>query len=161
MAIIVGEVTRIELAPAAALFRSLGDPTRLAILRRLALGEARVGELVEEVGLAQSTVSKHLACLKDCGLVDSEPVGRASLFRLSQPALIDLLAAAETVLQAGGQAVALCPSYGIDSHGTGAIVNRGVIKGGEAGIFGQIWADVKNFGTLGGHIAVAFNGATR
>ena len=108
-------VTKVELAPAAALFRSLGDPTRLAILRRLATGEARVGELVEEVGLAQSTVSKHLSCLKECGLVDSEPVGRASVFRLSQPALVDLLAAAETVLQAGGQAVARCPSYGIDS----------------------------------------------
>lgn len=104
-----------ELAPAAALFRSLGDPTRLAILRRLAVGEARVGELVAEVGLAQSTVSKHLGCLKECGLVDSDPVGRASLFRLSQPALIDLLASAEAVLQSTGQAVALCPDYGIDS----------------------------------------------
>ena len=103
------------MAPAAALFRSLGDPTRLAILRRLALGQARVGELVEEVGLAQSTVSKHLGCLKECGLVDSEPVGRASVFRLSQPALVDVLAAAEAVLQSTGQAVALCPSYGIDS----------------------------------------------
>ena len=110
-----GAVARVELAPAAALFRSLGDPTRLAILRRLALGEARVGELVEEVGLAQSTMSKHLACLKGCGLVDSDPVGRASVFRLSQPALIDLLASAETVLRSTGQAVALCPAYGIDS----------------------------------------------
>lgn len=110
-----GSVTRVEPAPAAALFRSLGDPNLLAILRRLAIGEARVGELVDEVALAQSTVSKHLACLKECGLVDSEPVGRASMFRLSQPALVDLLAAAETVLQAGGQAVALCPSYGMDS----------------------------------------------
>ncbi len=115
MAIQTGGMTRVELAPAAALFRSLGDPTRLAILRRLAAGEARVGELVEEVGLAQSTVSKHLICLKECGLVDSEPVGRASLFRLSQPALIALLATAETVLRCTGQAVALCPSYGINS----------------------------------------------
>lgn len=115
MAILTGEVARVELAPAAALFRSLGDPTRLAILRRLALGEARVGELVAEVGLAQSTVSKHLACLKECGLVDSVPVGRASLFRLAEPALIDLLASAEAVLQSTGQAVALCPAYGIDS----------------------------------------------
>lgn len=113
--VVSGAVTRVELAPAAALFRSLGDPTRLAILRRLALGEARVGELVEEVGLAQSTMSKHLACLKGCGLVDSDPVGRASVFRLSQPALIDVLASAETVLQSTGQAVALCPAYGIDS----------------------------------------------
>jgi ArsR family transcriptional regulator, cadmium/lead-responsive transcriptional repressor len=110
-----GELQRVELAPAAALFRSLGDPTRLAIVRRLAVGPARVTDLVEAVGLAQSTVSKHLACLRDCGLVDSDPVGRASLFRLTQPALIDVLTSAETVLQATGQAVALCPTYGVHS----------------------------------------------
>ena len=108
------EAQRVELAPAAALFRSLGDPTRLAIVRRLAAGPARVVELVQAVGLAQSTVSKHLACLRECGLVDSEPVGRASLFRLTQPALIDVLASAQTVLDATGQAVAVCPTYGID-----------------------------------------------
>jgi len=107
-------VQRVELAPAAALFRSLGDPTRLAIVRRLAAGPARVVELVQAVGLAQSTVSKHLACLRECGLVDSEPVGRASLFRLTQPALIDVLASAQAVLDATGHAVAVCPTYGID-----------------------------------------------
>ena len=100
------------LAPAAALFRSLGDPARLAIVRRLALGEARVVDLVEQLGLAQSTVSKHLACLRECGLVDSRPVGRASVFALTQPSLIDLLAAAEHVLEATGDAVELCPTYG-------------------------------------------------
>ncbi|MGB9302866.1 MAG: metalloregulator ArsR/SmtB family transcription factor [Mycobacterium sp.] len=109
---------RIELAPAAALFRSLGDPTRLAIIRRLAVGPARVTDLVEASGLAQSTVSKHLACLRECGLVMSEPLGRASLFRLTQPALIDVLASAETVLEATGQAVALCPNYGMDQFTT-------------------------------------------
>ncbi len=108
------EVQRIELTPAAALFRSLGDPTRLAIVRHLAAGPARVTDMVGAVGLTQSTVSKHLGCLKDCGLVDSEPIGRASLFRLTQPALIDLLSAAETVLAATGQAVVLCPVYGTE-----------------------------------------------
>lgn len=117
MTAVPGEVQRVELAPAAALFRSLGDPTRLAIVRRLAAGPARVVELVESVGLAQSTVSKHLACLRECGLVDSDPVGRASLFRLTQPALIDVLSSAETVLQATGQAVALCPTYGVQGCG--------------------------------------------
>lgn len=102
-----------ELAPAAALFRSLGDPGRLAILRRLAAGPARVVDLVATLGLAQSTVSKHLACLRDCGLVASEPVGRASVFRLVQPTMIDMLTAAEAVLAATGNAVALCPTYGI------------------------------------------------
>ena len=112
------EVERVELAPAAALFRSLGDPTRLAIVRRLATGPARVTDLVDAVALAQSTVSKHLACLRGCALVDSEPVGRASLFRLTQPALIDVLTAAEMVLAATGNAVALCPNYGVDRRGT-------------------------------------------
>ena len=103
---------RAGLAPAAALFRSLGDPARLAITRRLASGEARVVDLVAELGLAQSTVSKHLACPRECGLVGSRPAGRASLFTLTQPALLDLLTAAETVLGATGSAVALCPTYG-------------------------------------------------
>jgi DNA-binding transcriptional ArsR family regulator len=109
------DVQRLELAPAAALFRSLGDPVRLAILRRLADRPARVVDLVAALGLAQSTVSKHLACLRDCGLVTSKAVGRASVFSLTQPALGDVFAAAEKVLVATGNAVALCPAYGIDS----------------------------------------------
>jgi ArsR family transcriptional regulator, cadmium/lead-responsive transcriptional repressor len=108
-----GVVDRVELAPAAALFRSLGDPARLAIVRQLAAGEARVVDLTARLGLAQSTVSKHLACLRGCGLVSVRPVGRASVFALAQPALTDLLAAAETVLAATGSAVALCPTYGM------------------------------------------------
>lgn len=108
------EIERVELAPAAALFRSLGDTTRLMIVRRLAVGPARVTDLVSSLGLAQSTVSKHLACLRDCGLVSSVPAGRASVFRLTQPELADMLAAAEAVLAATGNAVALCPVWGTD-----------------------------------------------
>ena len=111
------ESRRVGFTPAAALFRSLGDPARLAIVRRLALGEARVVDLVAECGLAQSTVSAHLACLRGCGLVESRPVGRASVFTLTQPALVDVLAAAETVLEATGRAVALCPTYSAPEDG--------------------------------------------
>jgi DNA-binding transcriptional ArsR family regulator len=103
---------RADLVPAAALFRSLADPARLAMVLRLAEGEARVVDLTTELGLAQSTVSKHLACLRDCGLAVMRPAGRASVYSLAQPALADLLAAAETVLAATGNAVALCPTYG-------------------------------------------------
>jgi DNA-binding transcriptional ArsR family regulator len=103
---------RVELAPAAALFRSLADPTRLSIVRRLTAGPARVIDLVAALGLAQSTVSEHLACLRECRLVESEPVGRASVFRIAEPALVELLLAAETVLAATGNAVDLCPNYG-------------------------------------------------
>ncbi|NJP34214.1 ArsR/SmtB family transcription factor [Micromonospora thermarum] len=100
------------LEPAVALFRSLGDPTRLAILRRLASGEARVVDLTNELGLAQSTVSKHLACLRDCGLIDYRVDGRQSFYALTRHELLDLLRSAEQVLAATGEAVALCPVYG-------------------------------------------------
>jgi DNA-binding transcriptional ArsR family regulator len=107
---------RMTLAPAAALFRSMGEPARLAIVQRLASAEARVTDLAKELGLAQSTVSAHLACLRDCGLVTSRPVGRASLFRLACPELLDLLSAAERVLAKTGNAVALCPAYGLTAN---------------------------------------------
>lgn len=101
------------LSAAACLFRSLGDPNRLAILRHLGLGEHRVVDLVAHLGLAQSTVSAHLGCLRDCGLVESRPVGRASVFSLRHdPALHELLAAAERLLAATGDAVVLCPVSG-------------------------------------------------
>lgn len=98
--------------PAVALFRSLGDETRLRIVSRLAGGEARVVDLTGELGLAQSTVSKHLACLRDCGLVDYRVEGRQSFYALTRPELMDLLTAAEGVLAATGTAVELRPTYG-------------------------------------------------
>jgi DNA-binding transcriptional ArsR family regulator len=101
------------LSAAACMFRSLGDPARLAILRHLALGEHKVVDLTAHVGLAQSTVSAHLACLRDCGLVASRPQGRASMWSLATaPELLDVLAAAERLLAVTGDAVALCPTYG-------------------------------------------------
>lgn len=94
------------------MFRSLGDANRLAILRHLALGEHRVRDLTAHLGLAQSTVSAHLACLRDCGLVISRPAGRASMFSLARPELLDLLGSAERLLAATGDAVVLCPRFG-------------------------------------------------
>src|SRR4051795_12413482 len=101
------------LAVAGCLFRGFGDGSRLAIVRQLASGEQRVVDLTEHLELAQSTVSKHLACLKDCGLVTSQPQGRASVFSLThKSAVLDLLAAAERLLGLTGDAVTLCPNFG-------------------------------------------------
>jgi ArsR family transcriptional regulator, cadmium/lead-responsive transcriptional repressor len=107
-----GPEDRVALTPAAALFRSLGDPVRLAIVQRLAQGEARVVDLTAVLGLAQSTVSKHLACLRDCRLVDYRAEGRQSFYAIARPELLDLLRTAEGLLAATGEAVALCPVYG-------------------------------------------------
>ena len=104
-----------ETDPTAAvcLFHSLADPARLTILRHLALGEHRVVDLTAHLGLAQSTTSAHLACLRDCGLVSSRTVGRASMYSLAvSRELMDLLSAAERLLAATGDAVTLCTNYG-------------------------------------------------
>jgi DNA-binding transcriptional ArsR family regulator len=101
-----------DVSAAVYLFRSLADPARLAIVRHLALGEHRVVDLTAHLGLAQSTVSGHLACLRDCGLVTARADGRASLYSLARPELLNLLASAERLLDATGDTVVLCPTHG-------------------------------------------------
>lgn len=106
-----------SLTAAACLFHGFSDRSRLVILQHLLLGEHRVVELTEHLGLAQSTVSKHLACLRDCGLVASRAQGRASVYSVTHPeATTQLLAAAETLLDLTGYAVTLCPNHGVTSH---------------------------------------------
>ncbi len=109
----VGEVEAVTAA--ASLFHSFSDPSRLVILQHLQLGEHRVIDLTEHLGLSQSTVSNHLACLKDADMVVSRPQGRASVYSLKHPeALVHLLAAAERLLALTGDAVTLCPLHGTD-----------------------------------------------
>jgi ArsR family transcriptional regulator, cadmium/lead-responsive transcriptional repressor len=101
------------LTAAACLFHGFGDRSRLSIVQHLALGEHRVVDLTGHLGLAQSTVSKHLACLLDCGIVAVRPQGRASVYSLTHPsATLELLAAAEKLLGLTGDAVVLSPRYG-------------------------------------------------
>lgn len=52
-----------------AVFSALADPTRRAILARLANSEATVSELAEPFGLKQPTISKHLRVLEEAGLI--------------------------------------------------------------------------------------------
>ncbi len=61
----MNEATRLD-----AVFSALADPTRRAMLARLALGEATVSELAEPFGLAQPTISKHLRVLEEAGLIE-------------------------------------------------------------------------------------------
>jgi DNA-binding transcriptional ArsR family regulator len=59
-------------------FAALADPTRRAILARLAQGEATVNELAEPFALSLSTISKHLKVLQHAGLVSQ---GRKAQWR--------------------------------------------------------------------------------
>lgn len=68
----------IPVDPLSATFSALADPTRRAILARLAQGEATVNDLVAPFDLAQPTISKHLKVLEGAGLVSR---GRSAQFR--------------------------------------------------------------------------------
>jgi DNA-binding transcriptional ArsR family regulator len=61
-----------------ATFSALADPTRRAILARLARGDATVNELAEPFSLTLQAVSKHLKVLEGCGLISR---GRQAQFR--------------------------------------------------------------------------------
>lgn len=68
------------------LFRTLADPTRRGLFERLCReGELTVGALVQDSGVSQPAVSKHLAVLKSAGLVRDRPEGRQIHYR-AQPA---------------------------------------------------------------------------
>ena len=111
--------TEESLTAAACLLDAISDPARLRIVQHLLLGEHRVVELTAHLGLAQSTVSGHLACLRGCGVVEARPAGRASIYRLSHPEeTADLLRGVERLLDATGAAATLCPVHRQDAHGS-------------------------------------------
>ena len=101
---------------AVSLFHSLADPKRLQIVRRLQHGEARVSDLVAELGVAQSTASEHMSCLRECGLVVGRAEGRQVFYSLARPELIDLLESAEALLEATGFQADLCGTFGAEAR---------------------------------------------
>jgi len=72
--------------------RALGNPARVAILEFLRDGEQCVCRIQPEIGLDMSTVSRHLAQLRDAGLIEDERRGAKVFYRLVDPeAVSDLL----------------------------------------------------------------------
>jgi ArsR family transcriptional regulator len=76
-------MNRRRAAPEAdAVFKALGSPARLTLVRTLADGERCVCDLVEAVGLGWSTTSKHLDVLRDAGIVSSDKRGQKIFYQL-------------------------------------------------------------------------------
>lgn len=87
--------------PLAALAKALGHPARLRILRLLLDTPGCIGgDIVEAVGLAQSTVSEHLRILKAAGAVRGEIDGPRVCYALNPAAFRDLAAFAGLLSQA-------------------------------------------------------------
>ncbi|WEJ57312.1 metalloregulator ArsR/SmtB family transcription factor [Devosia sp. FJ2-5-3] len=66
-------------------FHALSDPTRRAVVSRLAEGEAPVSVLAEPFDMALPSFVQHLKVLEECGLIASEKRGRSRWCRLVQP----------------------------------------------------------------------------
>jgi DNA-binding transcriptional ArsR family regulator len=73
-----------------ATFSALADPTRRAILARLALGEATVMELAEPFAMSQPAVSRHIKVLEDARLITRRAEGTKRPCRLAPQALDDI-----------------------------------------------------------------------
>jgi len=68
-------------------FRALADPTRRAILDRLARGEATVGELADPFDISLPAISRHLKVLEQASLISNERCGKQRRCRIKTEAL--------------------------------------------------------------------------
>lgn len=71
-------------------FRALSETVRLKLLSALMQGEKNVTQLVEAAGTGQANVSKHLAILKQAGMIATKRVGLATMCSISDPAIFQL-----------------------------------------------------------------------
>ncbi|QJT07909.1 ArsR/SmtB family transcription factor [Oceanidesulfovibrio marinus] len=85
----------------ARVMKALAHPSRLIIVDELSRGEQCVCRLTEAVGADISTVSKHLALLKEAGIVEDERRGKWSWYRLKVPCVLNFFHCVDNVLQAG------------------------------------------------------------
>ena len=72
-------------------FRALADPSRREILRLLREGPLTSGEIAEQFPTAWATISRHLAILRDAGLIVSERNGQQIVYELNTTVFEDVL----------------------------------------------------------------------
>lgn len=108
---VVTTVMKPNVLTKAKLFRGLGDPSRLSVIESLRDGPKCVSDIVAMTGLSQPGVSTHLACLRDCGLVERQAQGRFAFYRIASDEVRAILESAETVLMDVCQLVDDCENY--------------------------------------------------
>ena len=80
--------------------RAMADPTRSRILMALLEQPGYPAELSSELELSPQTVSNHLTCLRDCGIVVGEPEGRRVRYEIADPHLARAMSELVTVVLA-------------------------------------------------------------
>ena len=88
-------------------FGGLADPARLALLDALRYGELMAGDAAIATGLSASNTSKHLACLRGCGLVESRQEWRRVYYRLAD-GVAPMLDANDAFIAGVAERIAAC-----------------------------------------------------
>ena len=87
----------------AEIIKALAHPTRLFIVEELSRGERCVCELTDMVGADTSTVSKHLAILKNVGVVNVDKRGTQVFYNLNCPCILDFVSCVNDVLKSNAE----------------------------------------------------------
>ncbi len=98
---------------------ALADPTRRAILARLALGEASVTELAKPFEMSQPAISRHLKVLETAGLIETRPSAQERFRRLKPGALDEVAVWIERLRNMWGESFDQLDEY-LKSDGRGA-----------------------------------------
>jgi ArsR family transcriptional regulator len=98
--------SKAKYAARAAIIKAMAHPSRLIMLDALAQREHCVCELTDRVEADISTVSKHLALLKNAGIVDDDKRGQMVFYRLKTPCVLKFLSCVEGVLNERAKAQA-------------------------------------------------------
>jgi ArsR family transcriptional regulator, cadmium/lead-responsive transcriptional repressor len=105
------QMTRLDTLTRARFFHGLADLSRLSLLEALRGGEQTAGEAANAAGLSPSNASRHLACLRECGLVVSRQDWRQVYYRLAD-GVEELLEANDRFIERVADRIAACPRPG-------------------------------------------------
>jgi DNA-binding transcriptional ArsR family regulator len=89
-------------------FKALCDPTRIKILKLLLEKERNVSELISNLGISQSNVSNHLACLKWCGFVTSRKEGKHVYYGVTDRRIREIIELATQVIAENAESIYSC-----------------------------------------------------
>ncbi|EPH72109.1 ArsR/SmtB family transcription factor [Enterococcus faecalis] len=81
------------------LIHGFSNKTRYNILRILKNGEQNVTDLLEQIGGSQSNISQHLACLRDCGLIEKRMERKYYYYSITTPKIIQLMDVLDETIQ--------------------------------------------------------------
>lgn len=79
-------------------FKGLGDATRLRIVETLLEKERNVSELLDLIGVPQSNISNHLACLKWCGYIASRKEGTSIYYQITDERVKKIVGLARQII---------------------------------------------------------------